>query len=242
MAVMLTIALSYSNPPFWQRIKETYPRIGYLDTRLHHIPQDFTTWLKESPEPALSESSASMPNAASSDHPQAPEANPPPWSAVVNEPTSAAGLPENKARLTLANRQEFNAASLRGANEEVRRLFEEAKQDYQFKNYAEVEKKLRQIIELAPQEAMAYHLLGMLFINRDDEDAAMKTFTEASGNLPQAALLHYDLGFLYYRRGVTSLAKMELSKALALRPSAPQAARAQEILAELNQQPAENSP
>jgi predicted Zn-dependent protease len=118
-------------------------------------------------------------------------------------------------------------------------LFEEAKQDYQLKNYSDVEKKLRQIIELAPHEAMAYHLLGMLFIDRDDEDAAMKIFTEASGNLPQAALLHYDLGFLYYKRGVTSLAKAELSKALALRPSSPQAARAQEILGELNQQPAE---
>lgn len=242
MALMLTIALSYSNPPFWQKVKETYPRIRYFDSRLHQLPQDFMAWLKGSPESETVESPVPAPNVTSPDHPQPLEVSPPQAPAVINKPPPAIRSPNDKARLILSNRQGFNAGALRGATEEVRQLFAEAKQDYQLKNYSQVEKKLRQIIELDPQEAMVYHLLGMLFIDRDDEDAAMKIFSEASSNLPQAPLLHYDLGFLYYKRGVTSLAKMELSKALALRQSAPQAGRAREILDELNQRPAEGNP
>jgi uncharacterized protein HemY len=82
----------------------------------------------------------------------------------------------------------------------------------------------------------------MLYIDRHDEDGALKIFSEASSNLPQAPVLHYDLGFLYYKRGVTSLAKTELSRALELRPSSPLAIRAQEILSELNQKQPENRP
>jgi len=242
MALMLTIALSYSNPPFWQKIKETYPRIHYFDARLHQLPQDLMNWLKESSGSEPVESQTPSPNVVPPDHPQPLEATPPQTPAVVNVPPPAIKPPGDKTRLFLSNRQGFNAGPLRGANEEVRRLFEEAKQDYQLKNYSQVEKKLRQIIELDPQEAVAYHLLGMLFIDRGDEDAALKIFSEASSNLPQAPLLHYDLGFLYYKRGITSLTKVELSKALALKPSAPQAKRAREILAELNQQPAEENP
>lgn len=241
MALMLTIALSYSNPPFWQKIKETYPRIRYFDSRLHQLPQDVKAWFKE-PESETVESPAHSPNTASQDRLPSFEVSPPQAPAVVNEPPPVVRSPEDKARLILSNRQGFNAGALRGANEEVRRLFAEAKQDYQLKNYSQVEKKLRQIIELDPQEPMAYHLLGMLFIDRDDEDAAMKIFSEASSNLPQAPVLHYDLGFLYYKRGVTSLAKVELSKAVALRPSAPQAGRARQILEELNQRPTEDNP
>ncbi len=242
MALMLTIALSYSNPPFWQKIKETNPRIRYFDSRLHQLPQDLMSWFKESPGSETAESPAPSPNVTPQDHPQSLEISPPQAPAVVKVPPPAIRSPDDKTRLILSNRQGFNAGALRGANEEVRQLFAEAKQDYQLKNYSQVEKKLRQIIELDPQEAIAYHLLGMLFIDRDDEDAAMKIFSEASSNLPQAPLLHYDLGFLYYKRGITSLAKVELSKALALRPSAPQAGRAREILAELNQQPTEENP
>ncbi|HXC61794.1 MAG TPA: hypothetical protein VNV63_03885, partial [Nitrospiria bacterium] len=225
-----------------QKIKETYPRIRYFDSRLHRLPQDFTAWLKESPETETAESPAAPPNVIPQDHPQPLVVTPAQPPAVVKTPPPSIVSPDDKTRLILSNRQGFNAGALTGANEEVRRLFAEAKQDYQLKNYSLVEKKLRQIIELAPEEAIAYHLLGMLFIDRNDEDAAMKIFNEGSGNLPQAPLLHYDLGFLYYKRGITSLAKVELGKALALRPSAPQAGRAQEILAELNQQPTQDNP
>jgi len=241
MALMLTIALSYSNPPFWQKIKETYPRIRYFDSKLHQIPQDLMSWFKE-PGSETAESPVPTPNVTSQDHPQPLEGSSPQAPAVVNKPPPAIRSPDDKTRLILSNPQGFNAGALRGASEEVRRLFAEAKQDYQLKNYSQVEKKLRQIIELDPQEAMAYHLLGMLFVDRDEEDAAMKIFSEASSSLPQAPLLHYDLGFLYYKRGVTSLAKVELSKAVALRPSAPQAERARQILDELNRRSTEDNP
>jgi serine/threonine protein kinase len=242
MAVMLILALSYSNPPFWQKIKEAYPRIRYFDSRLHQFPQDLIAWLKESPESENAGFPAPSANATPQDRTPLVEASPPQASSVANEAPPAVGLRDDKARMILSSPQGFNSGAARGRSEEVQRLFAEAKMDYQLKNYSQVEKKLRQIIELDPQEALAYHLLGTLFLERDDEETAMKIFSEGSGNLPQAPLLHYDLGFLYYKRGITSLAKLELSKALALRPSAPQAGRAREILAELNPQPTEENP
>jgi hypothetical protein len=50
--------------------------------------------------------------------------------------------------------------------------------------------------------------------------------------------LHYDLGFLYFKQGVGSLAKDELKKGLALNPGAPMAERARAVLQEIGR-PAE---
>jgi Flp pilus assembly protein TadD len=45
--------------------------------------------------------------------------------------------------------------------------------------------------------------------------------------------LHYDLGFLYFKQGIVSLAGDELKKALALNPNAPTAERARAAIRDI---------
>src|SRR3990170_171238 len=82
----------------------------------------------------------------------------------------------------------------------------------------------------APIEPLAYHLLGTVYLERKDEERAFKVFSEGAHQFPNHAALHYDLGFLYARRGLGSLAREELSRAVALQPEGVQADRARRLL------------
>jgi tetratricopeptide (TPR) repeat protein len=94
----------------------------------------------------------------------------------------------------------------------------------------EVEDVLRTVIERDPHSPLAYHLLGTVYLERKDEERAFKLFSEGAHQFPNHAALHYDLGFLYARRGLGSLAREELSRAVALQPEGVQAARARRLL------------
>lgn len=100
-----------------------------------------------------------------------------------------------------------------------------------------MERKLRQIIEIDPNEVQAYHLLGTVYQEKKEPDRALRIFADAAALFPKDALLHYDLGFLYFNKGVDSLAVQELTLATKLSPQAPEAERAQEILRKLGQRP-----
>ena len=116
-------------------------------------------------------------------------------------------------------------------------LYREAKEDYNAGRLEEVEKKLRQIIEVDPNEVQAYHLLGTVYQEKKDPDAALRIFADAAPLFPNDATIHYDLGFLYYNKGVDSLAAQELNLATKLSPQASEAERAREILRKLGQRP-----
>jgi tetratricopeptide (TPR) repeat protein len=90
----------------------------------------------------------------------------------------------------------------------------------------------RRVIDLNPKVPVAYHFLGMITLERKDPDGAIRIFEEASRKFPDYPVLHYDLGFLYLKRGVISQAQDELQKGLALNPRAPMADRARTVLQE----------
>ncbi|MDC4226073.1 MAG: tetratricopeptide repeat protein [Candidatus Manganitrophus sp.] len=116
-------------------------------------------------------------------------------------------------------------------------LYREAKEDYNAGRLDEMERKLRQIIETDPNEVQAYHLLGTVYQEKKEPDRALRIFADAAALLPKEAILHYDLGFLYFKKGVDSLAAQELTLAMKLSPQAPEAEGAQEILQKLGQRP-----
>jgi len=121
--------------------------------------------------------------------------------------------------------------------EEVRRLLRQSKLAYEKHRLDEAERELRRIIDINPGIPVVYHLLGTVMMERKDPDGALRIFEEASRKFPDYAPLHFDLGFLYFKQGVVSLANDELQKALALNPGAPMAERARTIVREIRQSP-----
>lgn len=123
------------------------------------------------------------------------------------------------------------------SQQRVSELFREVKLAYHQGNLDTMERKLRQIIELTPNSSRAYHLLGTVYLKRNDKETALRIFSEAASTFPNDPLLHYDLGFLYYEKNLLSLARDEFSKALALAPNAPRANRARLVLQEIGGNP-----
>jgi tetratricopeptide (TPR) repeat protein len=113
-----------------------------------------------------------------------------------------------------------------GQSEDVKRLLREARDLYAQGRLNEVEDVLRAVIERAPESPMAYHLLGTVYLERKDEERALRHFSEAVHQFPDDAVLRYDLGFLYAQGGLNALAREELTRALALQPEGGLAARA----------------
>jgi tetratricopeptide (TPR) repeat protein len=110
--------------------------------------------------------------------------------------------------------------------EDVKRLLREARDLYAKGRLNEVEDVLRSVIERAPDSPIAYHLLGTVYLERKDEERALRLFSEASHQFPDDAVLHYDLGFLYAQGGLHDLARDELTRALELEPQGRLANRA----------------
>ncbi|MBI3608788.1 MAG: protein kinase [Nitrospirae bacterium] len=115
-------------------------------------------------------------------------------------------------------------------NDEGRQLLRRAKTLYAEGRLDEVEDVLRTAIEREPNSPLAYHLLGTVYLERKDEERALKVFSEASHQFPNHAALHYDLGFLYAQRGLGTLAREELAKAVGLQPEGGLASRARQFL------------
>jgi serine/threonine protein kinase len=114
--------------------------------------------------------------------------------------------------------------------EELRQLFIVAKRQYEERDLEGLETTLRKIIEKDPEAARAYHLLGMVYMERKDEEAALRIFSEAVNLFPRDPMLHHDLGALYYKRGFHELARQELSKALEIAPDFPKAEESRQLL------------
>ncbi len=113
---------------------------------------------------------------------------------------------------------------------QVRRMLKDARDLYAQGRLDAVEDVLRGVIERDPQSPFAYHLLGMVFLERKEEERAFKVFSEAAHQFPNDATLHYDLGFLYAQRGLGTLARDEMNRVLKLEPAGGLAARARLFL------------
>jgi tetratricopeptide (TPR) repeat protein len=114
--------------------------------------------------------------------------------------------------------------------DELKGLFVVAKRQYEERDLDGLETTLRKIIEKDPEAARAYHLLGMVYIERKDEEAALRIFSEAVNLFPRDPMLHHDLGALYYKKGFHELARQELSKALEISPNFPKAEESRQLL------------
>lgn len=166
-----------------------------------------------------------------------------------SEPLPAAPLPgEEPVAVTLARPESepqsppappdmTGSESAMPPAQDIPDLYREAKEDYDAGRLEEVERKLRQIIEIDPNEVQAYHLLGTVYQEKREPDRALRIFADAAALFPKEARLHYDLGFLYFDKGVDSLAAQELKWAIKLSPQDPEAERAHEILQKLGQRP-----
>lgn len=163
-------------------------------------------------------------------------------------PASPASKEEESVAVTLARTEPIEASPPATAGEasepppaaptpDIPALYQEAKEDYNAGRLDNVEKKLRQIIETDPDQMQAYHLLGTVYQEKKEPDAALRIFADAAALFPNDALLHYDLGFLYFKKGVDSLAAQELAAAIKLNPQAPETERAREILSKLGHRP-----
>ncbi len=146
-----------------------------------------------------------------------------PFPTAVEDEPAAAGASEPRA-LTDADR------------DEIRRLLDEAKQNYDRHRMEEVDRALRRIIEINPRVPAAYQLLGKVSLERNDPEGAIRILEEAAHAFPRHARLHYDLGFLYFSRGVASLAREELQRALEVGPNEPEAAKARSALEQLQRE------
>jgi hypothetical protein len=113
---------------------------------------------------------------------------------------------------------------------QVRRMLREARDLYAQGRLNEVEDVLRGVIEQDPHSPLAYHLLGTVYLERKEEERAFKIFSEAAHQFPKDPTLHYDLGFLYAQRGLGTLAREELTRAVALQPNGGLAERARLFL------------
>lgn len=223
------------NPPFLASLSETYPEVHAVTFRLSQWPvqtlERASAFLKTgtgSPTPPSVSSASSEPGLTGVMSNGTPAAVPP----SVIEPVSEelAAVPNE---ITEEPDRKFTPAE----KEEVRMLLREARTAYAEHRLDDVERILRRIIDLNPKVPVVYHLLGRVMMERKDPDAAVRIFEDATRKFPAFPLLHYDLGFLYFSKGVVSLAKDELQMALTLNPGAPMAERARVIVKEIQDSP-----
>jgi tetratricopeptide (TPR) repeat protein len=114
--------------------------------------------------------------------------------------------------------------------EDLRQLFIIAKRQYEERDLDGLETTLRKIIERDPEAGRAYHMLGLVYLERKDEESALRIFSEAVTLFPRDPMLHHDLGTLYFKKGFHELARQELSKALEISPNFPKAEQTRKLL------------
>jgi len=247
----LTVALimgsatmvSLINPPFLSSLSETYPEVRAAVYRLTGWPRHTLKWaaglipgesVPDRPDPGqIILQTPGLPETSGVDTPDSPMAD------ALNPPSAPSMPPDIPDSTDAANEVGMEPErSLTPAQlQEIRQLLRESKLAYEEHRLDDAERKLRRIIDLNPNIPIAYHLLGTVLMERKDPDAALRVFEEASRKFPDYPPLHYDLGFLYFKQGVVSLANDELQKALSLNPHAPMAERARMVMREIRQSP-----
>jgi tetratricopeptide (TPR) repeat protein len=240
--------LSIINPPFLSSLSANYPEVQAVVYRLSYWPGHTLKWasgfLPGGSAPRSSESGSTAPSL-----PQNPEAadkaQPDRRTADAVPPSSPSVMDSDSAESADMMNEipvEPDRRMTPSQIEEVRQLLRRSKVAYEQHRLDEAERELRRIIDINPGIPVVYHLLGTVLMERKDPDGALRIFEEASRKFPDYAALHYDLGFLYFKQGVVSLANDELQKALALNPGAPTAERARTIVREIRQSPPDKSP
>ena len=94
-----------------------------------------------------------------------------------------------------------------------------------------VEKDLKKLIELQPDNAHAYNALGYTLADQTDRyDEALELITKALEFLPEDAFILDSMGWVHYRRGDMEKALSYLKRAVELKEDAEIAAHLGEVL------------
>lgn len=88
-------------------------------------------------------------------------------------------------------------------------------------SFAEAENTYRGVLADRPDDAEAWHLLGLTKVAQDDGQAAVRALQKAVELKPEEARYHNNLGHVFRSLGRLSDARRELSKAVELRPIFP---------------------
>lgn len=226
--------VSIVDPPFFRSLKQSHPPVRAAAERLAAWPQRGMDWLQSfqggpeiEPGPMetalLDPNPVPIPDSDLSQEMNHPELN-------FREELSPADASAHRPAPFEPPPRKPSAAD----RERATALLREAKEAYGKGNLEEVEQTLRKIIDLNPNIPVTYHLLGTVNLERNDTDRALRIFEEATRKFPNYALLHYDLGFLYFKQGVVSMAREELLKGLALNPQDAAAERARRVLGQID--------
>jgi len=206
--------LSGVNPPFLAELSDAYPEVHAAVFRLSSWSAAGREW-------------ASGVLNDSTDAPQSVSVSPAPPETV---PEETPALSEEAAAVPTEIAEEPERELTAGEKEEVRSLLRQVRTAYEERRLDDAERMLRRIIELNPKIPIVYHLLGTVIMERKDPNGALRIFEEATRKFPDYPRLHYDLGFLYFKQGIGSLAKDELTRGLVLNPDEPAAERARAAL------------
>lgn len=234
-----SVALARINPPFMEKLTRSYPPFNLAVHRLALWPthaKNFWTVLGESLQYAVGGNPAS-PTAQSPE--EMVDETPP-----QKENFAGFGNDEERSIKIETVSSDFSTSPATIADEpkrvftpeekqEIRELLDSAKLAYSEGKLAEVEGMLHLLINLNPTIPVTYHLLGTVRKEQKDPEGALRIFAEASRRFPDDARLHYDLGFLYFKQGVDSLAKDALQQGVRLDPESPMATRARKALGRL---------
>jgi tetratricopeptide (TPR) repeat protein len=209
------------NFPMIQKIENRFPAAQGPIRSLARMPE-LVSWIW-TPTEALDPGQEEAPD------PVVLPGSEPPVEPVSPVPAATPAVAAPPAR----NREPAHRSLTPAQQAEIQKLFDEARADYSRKRLYPMEQKLRRIIELDPRLPMAHHLLAMVFLERNEPEVALRLLQEATKELPGNAVLHYDLGFLYYEQGVVSLARQELNRALELSPKGSNAEKARGIFEQM---------
>ncbi len=85
--------------------------------------------------------------------------------------------------------------------------------------YREAEDFLRRVVELDPENAQAWKLLGDVHYRLHDLEQALRDLQRAAELAPDSAEIYYSLSFIYGEMGLTEEAAEAMEKAVSLNPS-----------------------
>jgi tetratricopeptide (TPR) repeat protein len=101
----------------------------------------------------------------------------------------------------------------------IPKAIQEAFKYFQAGKLQEAESKCQEIIKIHPEDAKAFHLLGILFYHRDNYDLAIKYIEKALHYNPSNHHTYYDLGNALHNKGQLDKAILCYQNALQLNPN-----------------------
>lgn len=101
---------------------------------------------------------------------------------------------------------------------DIAELFARGVQHHQAGEYRSAEQHYRQVLQVEPRHADAWHLLGMLAHEANRQDLALEYIGRAISLLPDRPAFHGNLGLVYKAAGRLPEAVQALREAIRLRP------------------------